>query len=376
MDNEKEKTIEQLELDDKDKELIELIRHMNKEDRDKELKEYDELAEKWVREEIEEKYGPEYADFNISSEDIFNIWDVYESDSDMSKISVNGIVDKILKYTEIDHADNLAGKEEYGYRDIAAYKKLLATIIERSHDMSLVDKPIIDKSIKQESNDVKIANNTIAGLIVYLIFIAKSDRFFKYHRIYKSSKEYSLKDHERIIFNSYLEKVAGYINLKNICYTDALNCFDVWPKITLLVEKYNCKIKSRNTSFADGEELRKVIEYLCNLQKQCNIQLKGLLHFSTTISEYKNMTPGEWKDLKIELLCKSLINAVTETIGIYDKAAIYEEKELLLQELSKISSNPGLSNFIDKTTQEQRESLFDKLYEFRLMIDQEISFKK
>ena len=51
MDNEKEKTIEPFELDDKDKELIELIRHMNKEDRDKELKDYDELAEKWVREE-------------------------------------------------------------------------------------------------------------------------------------------------------------------------------------------------------------------------------------------------------------------------------------------------------------------------------------
>ena len=48
MDNEKEKTIEPFELDDKDKELIELIRHMNKEDRDKELKDYDELAEKWV----------------------------------------------------------------------------------------------------------------------------------------------------------------------------------------------------------------------------------------------------------------------------------------------------------------------------------------
>ena len=38
MDNEKEKTIESFELDDKDKELIELIRHMNKEAREKEQK--------------------------------------------------------------------------------------------------------------------------------------------------------------------------------------------------------------------------------------------------------------------------------------------------------------------------------------------------
>ena len=118
MDNEKEKTIESFELDDKDKELIELIRHMNKEDRDKELKDYDELAEKWVREEIEEKYGPENADFEFSSADIFNIWDVYEADSEMSKISVKGIADKILKYTKMYYADNLVGKEAYGYRDM------------------------------------------------------------------------------------------------------------------------------------------------------------------------------------------------------------------------------------------------------------------
>ena len=71
MDNEKEKTIESFELYDKDKELIELILHMNKEDLDKELKDYDELAEKWVREEIEEKYGPENANFEFSSADIF-----------------------------------------------------------------------------------------------------------------------------------------------------------------------------------------------------------------------------------------------------------------------------------------------------------------
>ena len=118
MDNEKEKTIEPFELDYKDKELIELIRHMNKEDRDKELKDYDELAEKWVREEIEEKYGPENADFEFSSTDIFNIWDVYEADSEMSKISVKGIADKILKYTKMYYADNLVGKEAYGYRDM------------------------------------------------------------------------------------------------------------------------------------------------------------------------------------------------------------------------------------------------------------------
>ena len=118
MDNEKEKTIESFELDDKDKELIELIRHMNKEDLDKELKDYDELAEKWVREEIEEKYGPENADCEFSSADIFNIWDIYKADSDMSKISVKGIVDKILKYTKMYYADNLVGKEAYGYRDM------------------------------------------------------------------------------------------------------------------------------------------------------------------------------------------------------------------------------------------------------------------
>ena len=97
MDNEKEKTIESFELYDKDKELIELIRHMNKEDLDKELKDYDELAEKWVREEIEEKYGPENADCEFSSADIFNIWDIYKADSDMSKISVKGIADKIYQ---------------------------------------------------------------------------------------------------------------------------------------------------------------------------------------------------------------------------------------------------------------------------------------
>ena len=118
MDNEKEKTIESFELDDKDKELIELIRHMNKEDLDKELKDYDELAEKWVREEIEEKYGPENADCEFSSADIFNIWDIYKADSDMSKISVKGIADKILKYTKMYYADNLVGKEAYGYRDM------------------------------------------------------------------------------------------------------------------------------------------------------------------------------------------------------------------------------------------------------------------
>lgn len=118
MDNEKEKTIESFELYDKDKELIELIRHMNKEDLDKELKDYDELAEKWVREEIEEKYGPENADCEFSSADIFNIWDIYKADSDMSKISVKGIADKILKYTKMYYADNLVGKEAYGYRDM------------------------------------------------------------------------------------------------------------------------------------------------------------------------------------------------------------------------------------------------------------------
>ena len=118
MDNGKEKTIESFELYDKDKELIELIRHMNKEDLDKELKDYDELAEKWVREEIEEKYGPENADCEFSSADIFNIWDIYKADSDMSKISVKGIADKILKYTKMYYADNLVGKEAYGYRDM------------------------------------------------------------------------------------------------------------------------------------------------------------------------------------------------------------------------------------------------------------------
>ena len=84
----------------------------------KELKDYDELAEKWVREEIEEKYGPENADCEFSSADIFNIWDIYKADSDMSKISVKGIADKILEYTKMYYADNLVGKEAYGYRDM------------------------------------------------------------------------------------------------------------------------------------------------------------------------------------------------------------------------------------------------------------------
>lgn len=248
----------------------------------------------------------------------------------MSKISVNGIVDKILKYTEMYHADNLVGIEDYGYRDIAAYKNLLATVIERSYDMSLADKLIIDKSIKQEGYVIKIANSTIAGLLVYLIFIAKSDRFFRYHRLYKSNKEYSLKDHEKIIFDRFFEKVAGYINFKNICYTDALNYFDILPKITLLVERYKSNIKSGHTSFSDGKQLEKTIKDLESLQRLCIKVIKDLLHFNTTLSEYQDMTLAERKDLKIELLCKSLIKTATETIDMYEKEAICDEKELLL----------------------------------------------
>ena len=71
---------------------------MNKEKFEEESKEYEELAEQWVREEAEEKYGPECEKLDLSSADIFNILDVYEVDSDISKISVNGIIDKILMY--------------------------------------------------------------------------------------------------------------------------------------------------------------------------------------------------------------------------------------------------------------------------------------
>ena len=88
------------------------------------------------------------------------------------------------------------------------------------------------------------------------------------------------------------------------------------------------------------------------------------------------MTSMELKDLKIKLLCKSLTASAIETIGMYDEQAKYEEKQLLLQELSKVSVNPGLEDYIDNTTDTEREFLFDKLYEFRSTIDESISSKK
>lgn len=61
---------------------------------------------------------------------------------------------------------------------------------------------------------------------------------------------------------------------------------------------------------------------------------------------------------------------------MYDEQAKYEEKQLLLLELSKVSVNPGLEDYIDNTTDTEREFLFDKLYEFRSMIDKSILLKK
>ena len=142
MNSTEEKTVNTIELDAKAKELIERIRQMNKEKFEEESKEYEELAEQWVREETEEKYGPECEKLDLSSADIFNILDVYEVDSDISKISVNGIIDKILMYTGINYASNLEGKEDYGYRDISAYKELIATQLYRSADASRADKSI------------------------------------------------------------------------------------------------------------------------------------------------------------------------------------------------------------------------------------------
>ena len=57
MNSTEEKTVNTIELDAKAKELIERIRQMNKEKFEEESKEYEELAEQWVREETEEKYG-------------------------------------------------------------------------------------------------------------------------------------------------------------------------------------------------------------------------------------------------------------------------------------------------------------------------------
>ena len=59
MNSTEEKTVNTIELDAKAKELIERIRQMNKEKFEEESKEYEELAEQWVREETEEKYGTE-----------------------------------------------------------------------------------------------------------------------------------------------------------------------------------------------------------------------------------------------------------------------------------------------------------------------------
>ena len=376
MNSTEEKTVNTIELDAKAKELIERIRQMNKEKFEEESKEYEELAEQWIREETEEKYGPECEKLDLSSADIFNILDVYEVDSDISKISVNGIIDKILMYTGINYASNLEGKEDYGYRDISAYKELIATQLYRSADASRADKSIIDKDIKQDGGDIKISNNTITGLVVYLVFMAKSDRFYRYHKLYKSKKYYSLKEHERIIFERFYEKVAGYINLKNMCYTSALNYFDIWGRLGSLLEYCERKNKSGKQSFSNAEEVGKVIESLRDIQKQCKTELIGLLNFNTSVSEYNHMTSMELKDLKIKLLCKSLTASAIETIGMYDEQAKYEEKQLLLLELSKVSVNPGLEDYIDNTTDTEREFLFDKLYEFRSTIDESISSKK
>lgn len=376
MNSTEEKTVNTIELDAKAKELIERIRQMNKEKFEEESKEYEELAEQWVREETEEKYGPECEKLDLSSADIFNILDVYEVDSDISKISVNGIIDKILMYTGINYASNLEGKEDYGYRDISAYKELIATQLYRSADASRADESIIDKDIKQDGGDIKISNNTITGLVVYLVFMAKSDRFYRYHKLYKSKKYYSLKEHERIIFERFYEKVAGYINLKNMCYTSALNYFDIWGRLGSLLEYCERKNKSGKQSFSNAEEVGKVIERLGELQKQCKTELIGLLNFNTSVSEYNHMTSMELKDLKIKLLCKSLTASAIETIGMYDEQAKDEEKQLLLLELSKVSVNPGLEDYIDNTTDTEREFLFDKLYEFRSMIDKSILLKK
>ena len=294
----------------------------------------------------------------------------------MSKISVNGIIDKILMYTGINYASNLEGKEDYGYRDISAYKELIATQLYRSADASRADESIIDKDIKQDGGDIKISNNTITGLVVYLVFMAKSDRFYRYHKLYKSKKYYSLKEHERIIFERFYEKVAGYINLKNMCYTSALNYFDIWGRLGSLLEYCERKNKSGKQSFSNAEEVGKVIESLRDIQKQCKTELIGLLNFNTSVSEYNHMTSMELKDLKIKLLCKSLTASAIETIGMYDEQAKYEEKQLLLLELSKVSVNPGLEDYIDNTTDTEREFLFDKLYEFRSMIDKSILLKK
>lgn len=376
MNSTEEKIVNTIEFDAKAKELIERIRQMNKEKFDEESKEYDELAEQWVREEIEEKYGPEWEKLDLSSADIFSILDVYVVDSDISKVSVNGLIDKILMYTGIDYASNLAGKEDYGYRDISAYKDLIATLLYRAADESRESKTIIDKDIKQDGSGITIANNTITGLIIYLIFIAKSDRFCRYHKWYKSKKDYPLKEYERIIFERFYEKVAGYINLKNMCYKSALNCFDIWGKLGSFLEYCERKNKSGKQSFSNAEELGEVIGRLVDVQKQCKTELIGLLNFNTSVSEYNHMTSMELKDLKIKLLCKSLTASAIETIGMYDEQAEDEEKELLIQELSKVSINPGLRDYIHKTTETQREFLFDKLYEFRSMIDELIPSKK
>ena len=206
--------------------------------------------------------------------------------------------------------------------------------------------------------------------------MAKSDRFYRYHKLYKSKKYYSLKEHERIIFERFYEKVAGYINLKNMCYTSALNYFDIWGRLGSLLEYCERKNKSGKQSFSNAEELGKVIERLGELQKQCKTELIGLLNFNTSVSEYNHMTSMELKDLKIKLLCKSLTASAIETIGMYDEQAKDEEKQLLLQELSKVSVNPGLEDYIDNSTDTERELLFDKLYEFRSMIDKSILLKK
>ena len=101
-------------------------------------------------------------------------------------------------YTGINYASNLEGKEDYGYRDISAYKELIATQLYRSADASRADKSIIDKDIKQDGGDIKISNNTITGLVVYLVFMAKSDRFYRYHKLYKSKKYYSLNCNKKL----------------------------------------------------------------------------------------------------------------------------------------------------------------------------------
>ena len=66
-------------------------------------------------EDVEDVYETEADFYNFSSEDSFSFENIYETKVNHPKISVNAIIEKILKYTKILYAENLSGKEEYGY---------------------------------------------------------------------------------------------------------------------------------------------------------------------------------------------------------------------------------------------------------------------